>query len=315
MPAWILHVARRVLTAATLLLAVGTIVFFLEQAVPGDPAVAILGGTAAHPTKEAVEAVTQAYGFDQPVLVQYLHFLSGLLRLDFGDSYTLKQPVTEVIGTQLGPTLLLTVTALGLAWVLSVTSVLLTAGRRGVWGRIGSAVETIAAGLPQFWLGLVLLLVFAVRLQLFPVLGTGVAGLVLPALTLAIPLAGFLGQVTRDEFEDKLRQPFVLSGRSRGVSEARLRAASVLRHAALPGITLSGWGLGSLISGAVIVEIIFARQGLGQVLVTAVNAQDLPLVIGITFVVALSYVVANLLTDLAYVAVDPRLRTTVRRTA
>jgi peptide/nickel transport system permease protein len=201
-----------------------------------------------------------------------------------------------------------------MAWVLSVGSVLLTAGRPR-WGRVGSALETIAAGLPQFWIGLVLLLVFAVKLQWFPVIGTGVLGLVLPALTLAIPLAGFLGQVTRDEFEDRLRSPFVLSSRSRGVSEGEIRARSVLRHAALPGIALSGWGLGSLISGAVVVEIIFARQGIGQVLVTAVNAQDLPLVIGITFVVALTYVVANLLTDLAYVAVDPRLRTSIGATA
>jgi peptide/nickel transport system permease protein len=314
MPAWITHLFRRILLAVALLLAVGTIVFFLQQAVPGDPAVAILGGRSAHPTQEAIDAVTAEYGFDRPLLAQYLTFLAGLVRLDFGNSYTLKQPVLDVIATQIGPTLALTLTALVLAWVLSIASVLLTAGRPR-WGRFGSALETIAAGLPQFWLGLVLLLVFAVRLQWFPVIGSGLLGLVLPALTLAIPLAGSLGQVTRDEFEDRLRSPFVLSARSRGVSEREIRAKSVLRHAALPGIALSGWGLGSLISGAVIVEIIFARQGIGQVLVTAVNAQDLPLVIGITFVVALAYVVANLLTDIAYVAVDPRLRTSIGATA
>jgi peptide/nickel transport system permease protein len=314
MPTWIPHIIRRVLLAVALLLAVGTIVFFLQQAVPGDPAVAILGGRDANPQPDAIKAVTEEYGFDKPLIVQYLAFLGGLLRLDFGNSYTLKQPVLDVIASQIGPTLALTVSALVLAWILSVASVLLTAGRRR-WGRVGSALETIAAGLPQFWIGLVLLLVFAVKLQWFPVIGTGVLGLVLPALTLAIPLAGFLGQVTRDEFEDRLRSPFVLSSRSRGVSEGEIRARSVLRHAALPGIALSGWGLGSLISGAVVVEIIFARQGIGQVLVTAVNAQDLPLVIGITFVVALTYVVANLLTDLAYVAVDPRLRTSIGATA
>jgi peptide/nickel transport system permease protein len=306
-----MRIIRRLLEAIVLLLAVGTIVFFLEHLVPGDPAVAILGGASAHPTAEAVHAVRQQYGFDRPLLAQYGSFLLGLVRLDFGESYTLKQPVLAVIAGQIGPTLALTVTALGMAWVLSIASTLATAGRRGVWGRIGSAAETIAAGLPQFWLGLVLLLVFAVRLHWFPVIGTGVLGLVLPALTLAIPLAGFLGQVTRDEFEDRIRQPFVLSARSRGMSEQAVRARHVLRHAALPGITLSGWGLGSLVSGAVIAEVVFARQGIGQVLVTAVNSQDLPLVIGITFVVALVYVVANLLTDIAYVAVDPRLRTTI----
>jgi peptide/nickel transport system permease protein len=308
---WVLRIARRVAESIVLLLAVGTIVFFLEHAVPSDPAVAILGGAAAHPTPEAVAAVTAQYGFDRPLLTQYGSFLLGLVRLDFGESYTLKQSVVSVIGGQLGSTLALTATALGLAWLLSITSTLLTAGRRGLLGRIGSVVETVAAGLPQFWLGLVLLLVFAVRLGWFPVIGTGLPGLVLPALTLAIPLAGFLGQVTRDEFEDAQDQPFALSARARGLSEAAVRARHLLRHAALPGITLSGWGLGSLISGAVVVEVVFARQGVGQVLVTAVNAQDLPLVIGITFVVALVYVVANVLTDVAYVAVDPRLRTTI----
>lgn len=308
MTGWPIRIVRRIAEAVVLLLAVGTIVFFLEHAVPGDPAVAILGGAAAHPTKEAVAAVTAQYGFDRPLLVQYGDFLGGLFRLDFGESYTLKQSVTSVIAGQIGPTLALTVAALVLAWVLSIVSTLLTAGRRGVWGRVGSVVETVAAGLPQFWLGLVLLLVFAVQLHWFPVIGSGPLGIVLPALTLAIPLAGFLGQVTRDEFEDKQQEPFVLSARSRGLSETAVRSRFVLRHAALPGITLSGWGLGSLVSGAVIAEVVFARQGIGQVLVTAVSAQDLPLVIGITFVVALVYVVANILTDVAYVVVDPRLR-------
>lgn len=306
----VIRVTRRIVEAVVLLLAVGTIVFFLEHAVPGDPAVAILGGAAAHPTKEAVAAVTEQYGFDRPLIAQYGDFLGGLFRLDFGESYTLKQSVTSVIAGQIGPTLALTVSALVIAWLLSITSTLLTAGRPGIAGRLGSVVETVAAGLPQFWLGLVLLLVFAVQLHWFPVIGAGVLGIVLPALTLAIPLAGFLGQVTRDEFEDKQQQPFVLSARSRGLSDRAIRGKYVLRHAALPGVTLSGWGLGSLVSGAVIAEVVFARQGIGQVLVTAVSAQDLPLVIGITFVVALVYVVANILTDIAYVLVDPRLRHT-----
>ncbi|MBF4588086.1 ABC transporter permease [Sphingomonas sp. LR61] len=306
----VVRVTRRLVEAVVLLLAVGTIVFFLEHAVPGDPAVAILGGAAAHPTKEAVAAVTEQYGFDRPLIVQYGDFLGGLFRLDFGESYTLKQSVTTVVAGQIGPTLALTVSALVIAWLLSIASTLVTAGRPGMVGRLGSVVETVAAGLPQFWLGLVLLLVFAVQLHWFPVIGSGVLGIVLPALTLAIPLAGFLGQVTRDEFEDKQQQPFVLSARSRGLSDRAIRGKYVLRHAALPGVTLSGWGLGSLVSGAVIAEVVFARQGIGQVLVTAVSAQDLPLVIGITFVVALVYVVANILTDIAYVLVDPRLRHT-----
>ena len=129
--------------------------------------------------------------------------------------------------------------------------------------------------------------------------------MILPALTLGIPLGGFLAQVTRDEFDAALRQPFVLSARSRGATLHDVRWRHVLRHAALPGIALSGWGLGSLISGAVVVEVIFSRQGIGQVLVSAVTSQDLPLVVGVTFVVALVYVLANLLTDFAAVSRRP----------
>ncbi|GFJ86849.1 ABC transporter permease subunit [Phytohabitans rumicis] len=126
-------------------------------------------------------------------------------------------------------------------------------------------------------------------------------------LTLAIPLAGFLGQVTRDEFEQVLDQPFVTTARTRGMSDLGVRLRHVLRHAVVPAITLSGWALGALIAGAVIAENIFGRPGIGQVLVTAVNTRDLPTVSGIVLVVAAVYVVANLLVDLAYAAIDPRL--------
>lgn len=303
--------AVKVIGALALLWAVGTIVFLLGNLMPGDPAVAVLGGASQHPTPEAVAAVRAAYGFDDPLVVQYLHHLAGLAHFDFGESYTFKQPVVEVIGSQIGPTLVLTLSALVTAWVLSIASTLLSAGRGGWAATIGSGLEVVAAALPQFWLGLVLLVVVAAKLQWLPVIDNGVAGLVLPTLTLAIPLAGFLGQVTRDGFEKALSEPFVVSARARGMSAAGVRWRHVLRHAALPGISLSGWALGSLISGAVIVEAIFARQGLGQGLVGAVAAQDLPLVTGITFVVALVYVVANLLTDAAFVLVDPRLRSTL----
>lgn len=304
----LVRVTRRIVEAVVLLLAVGTIVFFLEHAVPGDPAVAILGGAASHPTKEAVAAVTAQYGFDRPLLAQYGDFLAGLVRLDFGESYTLKQSVTSVVAGQIGPTLALTVTALVLAWLLSITSTLLSAGRPGLRGRIGSVLETVAAGLPQFWLGLVLLLVFAVQLHWFPVIGSGPLGIVLPALTLAIPLAGFLGQVTRDSLLDAAATPFALSARARGEGPSGLFVRHLLRHAALPGLALSGWAFGSLLSGAVVVESVFARPGLGRTLLGAVTLRDIPLVTGVALVSALAYVVVVALGDLAERMVDPRGR-------
>jgi peptide/nickel transport system permease protein len=278
--------------------------------VPGDPGLANLGGPGAHATPAEVAAVDHQYGFDKPLLSQYVVYLGHVATLNFGESYALKQDVTTVIGQRIGPTLALTATALVLAWIAALALTLATAGRGRARSALGSGLEVLLAGLPQYFLGIVLLVVFAFQLGWFPVTGgTSLAGLVLPALALALPLAGFLGQVTRDEFASGLEQPFAVSARTRGTSELEVRWRHVLRHAVLPGITLSGWAIGALLGGSVIVEVVFARPGIGQLLVSSVGSQDLPVVVAITLLVALVYVVANLAVDLLYVVVDPRLRT------
>lgn len=304
---------RRVLVRAVgvvgVLWGAATLTFIAQLLMPGDRAQTILGGAGAKPSAEQLAAVNEQYGFDDPAIVQYLHFLSGLLRGDLGTSYILKQPVAEIIGHHLGPTLTLTLVSLIAAWVIAVTVTLLTAHRRRWLASVGSGIEIFLAGLPQYWLGIVLLVVFAIQLRLLPVVGDdGPAGLVLPALTLALPLAGFLGQVTRDEFSSAMEQPFAVSARARGMSDWGVRWRHALRHAVLPGLTLSGWALGSLFSTAVIVESVFVRPGLGRVLVDAVTSKDMPVVIGVTLFVAAVYVLANLLVDLGFVRVDPRLR-------
>lgn len=286
-----------------------TLTFLAQYLMPGDPAQTILGGAGSRPTPGQLAAVREQYGFNDPLIVQYLHYLGGLLRGDLGTSYTLKQPVTDIITEQLGPTLVLTITALIASWVIAVTVTLLTAHRRRWVASIGSGLEILLAALPQYWLGIVLLVVFAFHLRLLPVVGDGgPEGLVLPALTLALPLAGFLGQVTRDEFSSAMEQPFAVSARARGMSDWGVRWRHALRHAILPGLALSGWALGSLFSTAVIVESVFVRPGLGRVLVDAVTSRDMPVVVGVTLFVAAVYVIANLLVDTAFGRVDPRLR-------
>ena len=286
-----------------------TLTFVAAQLMPGDPAQTILGGAGSRPSPEQLAAVREQYGFNDPVLVQYLNYLGGLLRGDLGTSYILKQPVTGVITEQLAPTVVLTLTALVLSWVIAVTVTLLTAHRSRWLSSIGSGLEIFLAALPQYWLGIVLLVVFAFQLRLLPVVGdSGPEALVLPALTLALPLAGYLGQVTRDEFSSAMEQPFAVSARARGMSDWGVRWRHALRHALLPGLTLSGWALGSLFSTAVIVESVFVRPGLGRLLVDAVTSKDMPVVIGVTLFVAAVYVLANLLVDIAFVRVDPRLR-------
>jgi peptide/nickel transport system permease protein len=299
----------RIAAVAGVLWGAATLTFVAEHVMPTDPAKTILGGAGAKPTPEQIAAVDVQYGFNDPLVTQYWHYLSGLVRGDLGTSYVRKQPVTDIIGQQVGPTLTLTLTALVASWVIAVAVTLGTAHRQRVLAAFGSGLEILLAALPQYWLGIVLLVVFAFHLRWLPVVGgTGPAGLVLPALTLALPLAGFLGQVTRDEFSSAMEQPFAVSARARGMGDWGVRWRHALRHAVLPGLTLSGWALGSLFSTAVIVEIVFARAGLGRVLVDGVTSQDMPVVVGVTLLVAAVYVIANLLVDIGFVRVDPRLR-------
>lgn len=300
--------------AILVLLGAASAAFFAQASIPGDRATVILNvraGQAVERTPEELAPIIAEYGLADPLVVQYVRYLQGLLRGDLGTSYQQHRPVVELVADQLGATIVLTLAALVIAWIIMVAWVVLTAGRGPRARAIGGFTDTLAAGLPHYWLGIILLLVFALGLGWFPVIGgTGPAGLVLPALTLAIPLAGFLGQATRAEFERALDQPFVLSARTRGMGDTGIRVRHVLRHAVLPAVTLSGWALGATISGAVVVEAVFARPGIGSVLVSAVNSQDMPVVLGIVMLVAAFYVVANLLVDIAYVLIDPRLRRT-----
>jgi peptide/nickel transport system permease protein len=308
--------ARRVLvkvvTAVLVLVAAASVTFFAQLLVPGSRATAILNqenGRAQQWTAAQLAPVNHEFGFDKPLIVQYLDYVGGLFRGNLGTSYTQFKPVTQVIGDELVPSLVLTVGGLVAAWVLALLVILLTAKRRRFISALGSTWEALTASLPTYWVGVVLLVVFAVEIRIFPVIGgTSVLGTVLPVLTLAIPLAGFLGQVIRDEFERVLDEPFITTARTRGMGDTAVRLVHALRHSVLPAITLSGWALGALVSGAVIVENLFGRPGIGQVLVNAVNTRDVPTVSGVVLVVAAVYVIANLLVDLVYVLVDPRLR-------
>lgn len=303
------RLVRGVGSGVLVLWGAATLTFIAVNAMPGNPALAMAGGAGNHPSKALIAAVTHQYGFDKPIFVQYLVYLLQLVQGHLGFSSSQKMQVTEVIAESIWPTLLLTATALVLAWIIAIASCLLTVRRGRVVSSIGSGLEVFSAALPQYWLGILLLEIFAFSLGWIPATGgTGAVGLILPALTLAIPLAGFMSQVTRDEFDLALEQPFVTTARARGMSDWGVRLRHALRHAILPGLTLSGWALGSLISGAVIVETLYSRNGLGGILLVGVTQQDMPLTVGVTLIVALVYVIANIVVDALYVVADPRLR-------
>lgn len=306
------RIALRLGAAVFVLWGTITVTFLVLAVLPGDRATILLNitsGQVIERTPAELAPINAKYGFDKPIAVQYLHSLSRLLHGDLGFSFELQRPVAHIIAEQLLPTFTLAIAALLLAWLIAIPWTLLTAGRQRRLGALGSAVETIMAGLPPYWIGILLLIVFAIDLRWFPVVGgPSLWGTVLPAITLAIPLAGFLGHAIRGEFERNLQQPFVLSARARGMSLAGVRLRHVLRHALIPAITLSGWAMGNLLSGAVLVEAVFARPGLGNVLVNAVSNKDFALVSGIVILISFLYIVINLVVDLLSLIIDPRLR-------
>jgi peptide/nickel transport system permease protein len=309
MAALLRRAPSRVAGAVSVLLASTAITFLAMHAMPGDVVSAILGGPSANPTPEAIAAAVKEYGLDRPVLAQYALYLGRLLHGDLGTSFTQHRPVAAVLGDQLLPTLELTASALLTAWMLALVSVLCTTRRHPLLSRLGSGLEATAAALPPFWLGILLLSLFAFTIQLFPPAGSdGLATLVLPTLTLAIPLGGFLARVTREALELALDQPFILSARLRGLGEFAVRMRHALRHALLPGISLSAWAFGVLIGNAVVTEVIFSRKGIGRQLLLAVTTQDMPLAMGIVLLVTLSYILSNLAADGLFGLVDPRLK-------
>ncbi|MGV6476398.1 ABC transporter permease [Azotobacter vinelandii] len=288
-----------------------TLLFVAQAVLPGDRATIylnVLEGYSVTRTPEELAPINREFGFDRPLLVQYADYVGGVLLGDLGTALQSRRPVTDLILEQIGATALLAVSAIVLAWLIALAWTLATAGRHPALSRIGATVEALAAGMPHYWLGLLLLLAFAVHLDWFPVVGgDSWRGLWLPALTLAIPLAGFLGQAIRGEYEHALGQPHVLSSRARGTDEWRVRVVHALRPALIPGITLTGWALGALVSGAVIVENVFSRPGIGALLVSAVELKEFELISGIILIVSLVYVLITFLTDWLYTLVDPRV--------
>jgi peptide/nickel transport system permease protein len=282
-----------------------TVAFLTLRLVPGDPVDIMLGvqGQASPAVKDAIRA---DLGLDRPAFEQYFSYLGRILTGDLGRSYQLRLPVTEVIGQQLAATVQLVAVSLLFALVLVGLGALLFGGRRS--RIIVGSLELVAISAPPFWIGLVLLAVFGFGLNWFPVAGDdGFRSVVLPSLTIALPVAGILGQVLASGMADARAQPFALTATARGIGAERLVLRHTLRHAALPAVTLSGYIVGSLLGGAVIVESVFGRSGIGRVTLAAITQRDLPVVMGIIILTAVVFVIVNLLVDLSYRLIDPRL--------
>ncbi|MDQ8047055.1 MAG: ABC transporter permease [Solirubrobacteraceae bacterium] len=303
--AWLV---RQVAQAVLVLWGAVTVTFLALTLVKGDPVLAITGPSQVSPQVRA--QIIADYHLDDSALSRYGSYLGHLVRGDLGTSYALRQSVSSAIGQQLLPTVELLVSSVVVAFLVAIVVSLLTANRRRRWLRsASSAIEVVLVSIPTFWFGILLLAVFSFGLKWFPSVGSsGISSLVLPVIAMASAPAAIFTQVLREGLEKVSEEPFVVTARTRGLSESAVLVRHVLRHAILPLVTLSGWIAGALISGAVVVEQVFSRQGLGRLLVNALGARDFPLIIGITLVAALFYVVINIAIDALYQWLDPRLR-------
>lgn len=306
MRATLKRIAGLAATVVIVLWGAATLAFLAFRVIPGDP-VSVMLGPQAQISETVKEGIRAELGLDRPPLEQYLRYLGQLVQGDLGESYQLRMPVADVIGRQLGSTLQLTALALVIAVVLALAVALFVRGK--VWRGVVAGIELVVLSSPVFWIGLILLSVFAFGLGWFPVSGTrNPATIVLPAVTLALPVAALLGQVLRDGIEEAERQSFAMTVRARGAGQVRLTAHHTLRHGAAAALTLTAYLIGSLLGGAVLVETVFARPGLGRVTLAAISDRDLPVITGIILLSALVFVVVNVIVELVYPVLDPRQR-------
>ena len=298
---------RRLLLTVPVLLGVATLVFALIHLVPGDPAQAMLGDGASH---EDVLRLQHTLGLDRPLLTQYKSFLVGIVHGDLGTSFRYNTPVTAQIREKFPNTAALALAAMLVAVVIAIPLGILAAVYRGTL--IDHAAMTLALlgiCMPNFWLGPLLAILFAVRLGWLPVSGIGgLSHLVLPAITLGAALAAILARMTRASVLEELRELYVLAARARGLSGTRAVVRHAFRNSLIPIVTIIGLQFGAVLTGTIITESIFAWPGIGRLLIQAINFRDYPLVQGCILFISVTYVAMNLLTDLTYGFLDPRIR-------
>ncbi len=307
---------RRSLALVFVWLGVTILVFSIMHLAPGDPALIILGPKA---TAESLTRLRHELGLDQPLPIQYLRWLGRVFQGDFGRSLQLKREVSELLWTRFVATAILATAASLIAIVLGVSAGVISATRQySLWDRAAMLLALLGFCLPVFWIGLMLQILFAYRLPLFPVSGMNSPGqsgfvdmlhhLALPAVTLGIGPAAVIARMTRSSVLEVIRQDYVRTARAKGLAERAVIVRHVLRNALISVLTIVGLQVGYLFGGAVLVEMVFSWPGLGLLMVNGILARDFPVVQGAVLVVATTYVLVNLLVDVLYTVVDPRIR-------
>lgn len=304
------YIARRVLVAIPLVLAIATVVFvMLRVALPGDP-VMLLAGDRASP--ELIEQIRKNLGLDRPVIEQYFIFLANAAQGDLGRSVKSREPVLDAIAKAFPFTVVLTFLSVTFGTLTGLVVGVITAVRRNTWiDRVSIVVVVFFYSIPTFWLGLLLILIFAVGLRWLPVQGTGTwQHFVMPVITLGIGQAALIARLTRASMTEVLGTGYIQTARAKGLSDRGVIFRHALKNTLIPIVTVVGLSVGGLLGGAVITENIFGLPGVGRLAIDAINNRDYPMIQGTVLLVATTFVFVNLVVDILYVYVDPRIRYT-----
>lgn len=302
---------KRLLQMIIVLIGVSFVTFSLTYLAPGDPAAAMYEASGISPTEEMLETARESMGLDKPFITQYTTWLTNCLHGDFGTSFSKKVPVMSLLSQGLIPTIQLALWSLALMLIVSLPLGILAAVRKNrPMDHLIRGISFVGISMPGFWVGLMLLYIFGLKLNLLPVVssGTGWEKMILPAVTLAIAMSAKYIRQVRTAVLEEMNQDYIIGARARGLGERTILWRHVLPNAVLPLVTLLGISLGSLLGGTAVVEVIFSYPGLGNLAVNAVRARDYPLIQGFVLWVALIYMMINLLVDISYNYIDPRMR-------
>ncbi|MBZ9653265.1 ABC transporter permease [Phyllobacterium lublinensis] len=311
----LVYASKRILIGIVTLLAASIVVFSILEVVPGDPARLMLGMNA---TDDAVRTLQEQMGLNQPLLERYFRWLGGLLTGDFGRSFTYSVPVISLIAERIAVSLPLALISLALSTAIAIPVGVFSASRRGSIADTASmGVAQIGVAIPNFWFALLLVYVFAVVLRLVPAGGfpgwnagvwLGLKSLILPSIALALPQAAILARVTRSALLDVLGEDYIRTARAKGLTRRRVLYDHALRNAFIPVLTILGLQFAFLLAGTIIIENVFYLPGLGRLVFQAITQRDLIVVEGVVMLLVATVIVVNLLVDLSYAIVDPRLR-------
>jgi peptide/nickel transport system permease protein len=300
------YLGARLFTALIVVFGVMTIVFMLIHIVPGDPVEVMLGESAQAADREALR---ETLGLNLPLSTQWVNYINGLLHLDLGTSLHSKRPVIDVLTERIPATSLLAGTSILIALIIALPLGVLAAVRKGsLWDRLAMTFSMLGVAIPNFWMGPLLILVFSLWLGWLPVSGNDqILSLVLPAVTLGTALAAILSRMIRASLLEVFNEDYIRAANARGLLPSTIIWKHALKNAALPVVTILGMQIGALLAGAVITETVFSWPGIGQLTIDAIQKRDYPVIQSCVLLISLSYVFINLLTDLAYAYLDPRV--------